>query len=89
MRYAPGSLDSALDKKPYSLNPASMPKRKKSKKRSKAKSNVIVVLLPSDTEFDKSMKSIKDQMKVGFEIEDIHQDLSMPVVRAKNHPVQL
>jgi hypothetical protein len=66
-----------------------MPKRKKSKKRSKAMPYVILVVLTSDTEFDDSMDSITDQMKVGFEIEDINQQTIIPVVRARNHPVQL
>jgi hypothetical protein len=65
-----------------------MPKRKKSKKRSKAKSWVIVVALTSETEFNESWDSIKNQKKVGFDIEDIEQT-TIPVVRARNHPVQL
>jgi superfamily II RNA helicase len=65
-----------------------MSKRKKSKKHSKAKPNVIVVVLTSDTEFDESMDSIKKQKKVGFEIDDIQQK-TIPVVRARNHPVQI
>jgi hypothetical protein len=64
-----------------------MPKRKKSKKRSKANPNLIVVVLTDDTEFKKSMDDINNKKKVGFYIEDAKQKI-IPVVRARNHPVQ-
>ncbi|PYJ55207.1 MAG: hypothetical protein DME82_08160 [Verrucomicrobia bacterium] len=61
-----------------------MPKRKKSKKRSKASPPVIVVALTSAV-----MKGI-GKKKVGFDIVDIPESVGgIPVVRAKNNPVQL
>lgn len=65
-----------------------MPKRKKSKKRSKAAPYVIMVALTSQDEFDNSLDSIKKKKKVGFDIEDVELT-SIPVVRARNHPVQI
>jgi hypothetical protein len=64
-----------------------MPKRKKSKKRSKASTNMILVELTSDGDFADSMYSINKKKLVGFEIEEIDPG-SVPFVRAKNHPVQ-
>jgi len=66
-----------------------MPKRKKSKKRSKASPPVIVVALTSQDDFDASLDSIQKKGKVGFEIKDIAIEGGIPVVRAKNNPVQL
>jgi hypothetical protein len=45
---------------------------------------VIVVALSAE---EKAMESIK-KGKVGFKIEEI-EDTTIPVVRARNHPVQL
>jgi len=68
-----------------------MPKRKKSKKRASPQLPVIMVVLPDDAEMDEAMKAIKDpkKKKVGFKIEDVGSAGSIPVVRARNHPVQL
>jgi hypothetical protein len=63
-----------------------MPKRKKSKKSSRAMPSLIIVMLTPE-EKKKAMKSI-DAGKVGFEIEDV-ENPSIPIVRARNHPVQL
>jgi hypothetical protein len=70
-----------------------MPKRKKSKKRSEASPNIILVQLTNDTDFNDSMDSIHEKKKVGFKIEDgfeikeVKQG-SIAFVRATNHPVQ-
>ena len=47
---------------------------------------MIVVALSAE-EKEKAMESIK-KGKVGFKIEEI-EDTTIPVVRARNHPVQL
>jgi hypothetical protein len=67
-----------------------MPKKsgkRKSRKRYRATPGVIVVTLTQE-EKDKAMKSIDDQGAVGFEILDIEQK-TIPIVRARTHPVQL
>ena len=61
--------------------------RKKSRKRSRAILSVIVVTL-TEEEKEKAMESILKKGKVGFKIEEIEQT-TIPVVRARNHPVQL
>jgi hypothetical protein len=61
--------------------------RKKSRKRSRAIPYVIVVTL-TEEEKEKAMESILKKGKVGFKIEEIEQT-TIPVVRARNHPVQL
>jgi hypothetical protein len=70
-----------------------MPKRKKSKKHSKATRYVILVELTDKREFDKSWDDIKNpkKKKVGFEIEDIvaGETSIIPIVRGRNHPVQM
>jgi hypothetical protein len=64
-----------------------MAKGKKSKKRASPIAPAILVVLTSGDEYDKSWDSIIHKSKVGFDIEDI-QPGSIPVVRARNHPVQ-
>jgi len=70
-----------------------MPKRRKSKKHSKAKLYVILVELTDKKEFDKSWGDIVNprKKKVGFEIENIVADQTsiIPTVRGTNHPVQI
>jgi hypothetical protein len=66
-----------------------MPKRKKSKKRAIPVPPMIVVTLTSEAEKKKAMKSIADKHTVGFAIEDVDEEGSIPVVRATSHPVQL
>jgi hypothetical protein len=70
-----------------------MPKRRKSKKHSKAKLYVILVELTDKEEFDKSWRDIVNprKKKVGFEIENIVADQTsiIPTVRGTNHPVQI
>jgi hypothetical protein len=65
-----------------------MPKRKKSKKRTIQIPPMIVVTLTDQTEKRKALKNIADTDMVGFNIVDIDQQGSVPVVRATNHPVQ-
>ncbi len=50
---------------------------------------MIVVALTSQDDFDASLDSIQKKGKVGFEIKDIAIEGGIPVVRAKNNPVQL
>jgi hypothetical protein len=67
-----------------------MPKRKKRKKSKKLATTIpplIIVTATDQAEMDAVMKGIKKK-KVGFEIVDTQQSGSIPVVRAKNHPVQ-
>jgi hypothetical protein len=64
-----------------------MAKRKKSKKRSKASTNMILVELISEGDYADSLYAIDKNKLVGFEIEEIDPG-SVPFVRAKNHPVQ-
>jgi hypothetical protein len=65
-----------------------MPKPKKSKKRGIPIPPVIVVVLTDDAEQAAAMDSITKKKKVRFDIEDV-QPGSIPVVRARNHPVHL
>jgi hypothetical protein len=65
-----------------------MPKRKKSKKRTIPIPPMIVVTLTNEAEKRKALKNIADVSKVGFDIEDIDQQGSVPIVRATHHPVQ-
>jgi hypothetical protein len=63
-----------------------MPKRKKSKKLAITIPPAIIVTTTDQAEMDAVMKNIAKK-KVGFEIVDIPSG-SIPIVRAKNHPVQ-
>jgi len=63
-----------------------MPKRKKSKKRNIPIPSMIVVL-NSETEKKKALKNIADTGSTGFDIQEIDQQGSVPIVRATHHPV--
>ena len=48
----------------------------------------MIVVTLTEEEKEKAMESILKKGKVGFKIEEIEQT-TIPVVRARNHPVQL
>ena len=66
-----------------------MAKSKKSKKQGIKVPPMIVVTLTSEAEKEKALKSIAEKDAVGFAIEDVDEEGSIPVLRAKNHPIQL
>jgi|GraSoiStandDraft_11_1057310.scaffolds.fasta_scaffold2086368_1 hypothetical protein len=66
-----------------------MRKRKKSKKLASTVPPAILVTATDQAEMDAVMKGI-GKKKVGFDIVDIPESVGgIPVVRVKNHPVQL
>jgi hypothetical protein len=64
-----------------------MPKRKKSKKRSKASTNMILVELITSGDYADSLYAIDKNKRVGFDITEVEPG-AVPFVRATNHPVQ-
>jgi hypothetical protein len=83
-----GHKTARLTKSVKSKSCIDMPKRKKSKKRAIPIPPMIMVTLTSEGQKDKAIKNIKDNNMVGFNIEELDQQGSIPIVRATHHPVQ-
>jgi len=47
----------------------------------------MIVVLTSETEKKKALKNIADTGSTGFDIQEIDQQGSVPIVRATHHPV--
>lgn len=48
----------------------------------------MIVVLTSEIEKKKALKNIADTGSTGFDIQEIDQQGSVPIVRATHHPVQ-